>query len=223
MIHNSTEADGSDKDIGQYDGTMAIDGARATKISVLGYAASPKTSKRRMQSINLTMAEFAPLRTANMVRLKVGLKLDRTFALTGMAALGRTLDRCIVDLRQVWNLPAAAPPPNLSRETSGASPLPTTIFPRPEQPLASYFKSEDYPGVAIMSGGTGNVALMMLVDEKGKLAACSVIEASGLASLDWQSCAVIATKVTFRPALDPSGKPIKGGLIQRIRWMLPTR
>ena len=55
---------GSDKDIGQYDGTMAIDGARATKISVLGYAASPKTSKRRMQSINLTMAEFAPLRTA---------------------------------------------------------------------------------------------------------------------------------------------------------------
>ncbi len=208
---------GGKKDVAQISGSMTLDSAEPVPISMLTYPTKPAAEKRGMYAINLTMKEFEPVRTASSLRIRSSKALDWNFALTQMAAVAKTLDRCVLNLRKVWNLPLNAEEEKARNEMPRGNPL----WPTTEQPLFTYFKSRDYPSVAIFREGSGSVKIVMLVDENGKLATCNVIEASGHASLDAQTCAIMKERAKFRPGVDAAGKPVKSGMVARINWALP--
>jgi hypothetical protein len=193
-----------DRGISQFGGTIAVDEAAPAKVSVLGYPA--KSGGLRIAAINLPPDRFRPVRTASALRVRTGTGVSHSFALTQMAAVAGTLDRCVAGLRSAWHI----------SEAGGGISQPA----KPKQPLPSYFSTSDYPAVAVRNEATGTVAMVALIDETGKVASCMVTETSGYASLDAQSCAIISGRAKFDAALGPDGKPAKSGATYRIRWMM---
>ena len=63
--------------------------------------------------------------------------------------------------------------------------------------------------------------IVALIDEKGEMADCAVIETSGIAALDAQTCFIMRKRGKFAPAIGQDGKPAKGVFTQRIRWEMP--
>ena len=188
----------------EYPGSLFIDDAPAIKVSVLAHTV--KGGKNRVNSINLPLETFAPVRSATRLRLRSFGETDQAFALSDLAAVSRALDRCVADLRKDWNIADAA---------KDIGP-PVT----PRKPLVSYFSSDDYPAVAVRGDVSGTVALVMLINETGKVASCMVTQTSGYASLDAQSCAIITRRASFNPAM-VDGKPVRTGATYRIRWQMP--
>jgi len=64
------------------------------------------------------------------------------------------------------------------------------------------------------------VAKLEFLDEQGKVADCTVIEPSGVASLDAQSCAVIKQGAKYKPAIGLDGKRAKSAAFQSITWKM---
>jgi TonB family protein len=176
---------------------------------------------QRAMLVNLPNEKLAPMRHASSVRirarsssnLKAGSRItwgsstvDETFSLTQMASLLKMLDTCTEDLRKVWNVYDPKVPGPLKQPAMGN--------------LLGLFSSDDYPGIAVLQEQMGDVALVMLIDEQGKVADCTVTQTSGVASLDAQSCAIVKERGRFNPAIGQDGKPAKSSWMQRIRWRL---
>ena len=191
------------KAINQYAGSLTV-GRASRRISVLGYPA--KSGKSRINAINLSVADYQPVRTASVIRVRAAGEVDESFALSNMEPVARTLDRCVEGLRKAWNIGGAAT--QISRE---ASPL---------KPLTSLFTTDDYPHVALRASADGTVEMMTLIEADGTVASCMVIGSSGVASLDAQTCAIVSTRGKYSPALGLDGKPARSGLINRIKWKL---
>ena len=158
--------------------------------------------------INLPLESFSAMRGSNTLTIAGTGVASRSFALQGMVPVMKAMDTCLADLQQVWNVGEVAQ----ARLKEG---------PKPTKPLTELFHSNDYPAEAMRSKQTGRVAFALLIDETGKIADCTVIATSGVATLDAQSCAIIERRAAFRPALGVDGKPAKSATVQRIRWQLP--
>lgn len=170
----------------------------------------------RVYQINVPIDQFNAGINAGTLRID-GKWLDERFALSDLPALMRTMDRCVADLRQHWNVVDA--PPGQSKDDK-APPNPHLREPS-KGDLAGYFSSDDYPGVAIAKSQGGAVKFSLLIDEQGRVADCSVIETSGIASLDAQSCAILIKRARFTPAIGLDGKPARDSMIGRVRWVIP--
>ena len=203
MIQRSVVRKSGKKDGGQYDGAMFVDRLPATKISVLGYA----SGKTRIDAINVPLATFEPVRNAASLRIQASGEVDQSFALSDMAPVSRALDRCVAGLRKMWHIADAA--------TALSKPA------NPVMPLPSLFSADDYPVVARRSRAGGMTALVMLIDEAGKVQSCMVSETSGHASLDAHSCAIVTQRGRFEPAIGSDGKPARSGGLYRIKWQMP--
>lgn len=136
-----------------------------------------------------------------------GRSADENFALSNMPALLKMMDTCTADLRKVWNVYRDDEAGGLLKEP-------------PSGDLVGLFDPEDYPGIAMLKEQTGTVALVLLIDESGKVADCTVTQTSGVAALDAQSCAIIKERGKFKPAIGLDGKPAKSSWLQRITWQL---
>lgn len=189
-------------EMNQYFGTMRVDQAAPVAISMLGHPGDD--GQLRITSVKLTQASYAPLRAAATLRLRSSGEIDTTFTLSHMNEVARALDRCMVGLRQMWHI-----------GDHGAA---LKQGPVNRQPLSDLFTSNDYPRVALYNDGTGTVQAMMLIDETGRIASCMVTETSGHASLDAQTCIILARRARFNPAIGADGKPAKSGTTARIRW-----
>lgn len=190
----------------QVPATLIIDQRPVIRASMLAYTL--KAQERRINMINLPLETFAPVREASTVTMRAHGEVSETFALSQMKPLMASIDTCAADLREAWNI---------GEERSGR----IKESAKPKKPLGSYFSSQDYPEQAIMSGQGGTLEFAMLIDEKGKLADCTVISTSGVASLDSQSCAALVARASFTPAIGMDGKAIKSAITQRIRWEIP--
>lgn len=188
----------------QQRGSVQFDDLEPTRISLLDYKQAD--SRLRTFLINVPSEKFASARDASSIRILTS-GLREQFALTSMAALLKTMDECVSDLRRVWNVsdPAGAPSPLKGRAKGN---------------LSGLFNSEDYPTQALLAGDTGTVVVAILVDEQGKVADCSIVATSGAPVLDAQTCAALTARATFRPAVGPDGKPAKDAYLQRITWRL---
>ena len=171
--------------------------------------------------VNLPTEKLAPMRQASSIRIrarsasnmKSGSRMtfgsstvDESFGLTQMAALLKMMDTCTVDLRKVWNVYDSNVSGPLRQSATGD--------------LLGLFSSDDYPGIAVFNDQMGAVSLVLLIDEQGKVADCTVTQTSGVAALDAQSCAVIKERGKFSPAIGQDGKPAKSSWLQRINWRL---
>lgn len=189
----------------QVKGTLAVDDRAPTKISMIAY--SPKDTGLRVYSMNLPEADFALIRQARSITVEGG-GLRETLALTHMAPMLKAVDDCVIDLRRVFNV--------TDPTTAENSPLQR----RAKAKLGKLITSEDYPRDAIDRYQGGSVKFALLIDEKGKVADCSVIGTSGIAVLDAQSCALLKTRARFEPAIGVDGKPAKDAVSATIVWRM---
>ena len=205
----------------EIDGMVSFDGGETVRGSLLEYGA--RNSGQRALLINLPAANLKPLRTAKTMRIHAGdpgrlrgsrsldmagrSHTDETFALLQMPELLKMLDTCVADLRDYWNVDdPKGGNPGLKQGASGD--------------LSGLFSPDDYPGVAMVKSEMGTLKMVMLIDETGKVADCTVVETSGVASLDAQSCVIARQRGRFTPATGLDGKPAKSAYRQRITWRL---
>ena len=128
------------------------------------------------------------------------------FALTSVPALLKQLDACTADLQHFWNM---------GGETDGRISAPA------RGDVRNIFKSEDYPAEALYRAQTGESQFLLLIDERGKVAGCHLLKASGVPSLDAMGCQVLLKRAVFQPARDARGAPIRSTYVTPpIVWLL---
>lgn len=203
---------GGGRSVRHLETTIEMDGAEKINTSMVAYSALG--TKRRLFRINLPLTKFEAVSKAKTIRIRSG-ELDESFALTQMQPLLRIIAECTDDLRKVWNVgefdvATTHPHPNTNR----------TLRERSIGDLQGLISAADYPDVAIRKEGVGSVRMALLIDENGRIADCTVIETSGFAALDAQSCALVQKRARFKPAVGLDGKPAKDAVVQRITWQL---
>lgn len=131
---------------------------------------------------------------------------DATFELDHIPALIDGLADCTADLERYWNM---------GGEHDGRIATPA------QGELRKLFDSYDYPAQAARNHQQGENQYLLLVDEKGKVAGCHVIVASGVPLLDAMGCAVIKERAKFKPALNAAGQPVRSTIVTpRVRWRI---
>jgi TonB family protein len=189
----------------QSKGSIQFDQQPAVDVSMLVYYAAEK--HLRVYEMNVPIDRFEAAGDARLLRLR-GRWLDEDIELSSLAPLLRTMDRCVNDLRTHWNVTA-----------SGDEDAPVAALQsHAEGNLARYFSSDDYPWMALMKSQGGQVRFSILIDEKGRVADCSVIGPSGVAALDAQTCAILTERARLKPAVGIDGKPARDSYIGRIVW-----
>ncbi len=156
---------------------------------------------QRVRLINMPAAEFERLSASPTLSLKIG-ELRRDYVIPAMPDLAKVMKSCVEDLQRAWSAEGGTP------AVAVAS-------------LASFFTDDDYPDEAVRREWSGTTAFALLVNEQGKVADCMVVETSGQASLDTQSCAVLKRRARFTPARDRAGKPTRDKVKGRIAWRIP--
>lgn len=189
----------------QVESTITVDGRQPLKTDLLMY--SPKGSKNRVYLLNMSSAEFASVRRARTISIRSS-GLNETFALSQMEPLLKVMDQCVADLRRVFNIGAGG-----SESVALQS--------RARADIPSLFSDQDYPTTALVNGESGRVRFALLIAEDGRVADCTIVETSGVPSLDSQACAVLKARGKFEPARGTDGKPAKDSAIGSIVWRLP--
>jgi len=90
--------------------------------------------------------------------------------------------------------------------------------PKPVIDLPSLFSSDDYPGDAVATGASGDVLVRLTVDPVGRVSQCFVLHKSGHSSLDKQTCAILARRARFEPALRADGTAVSAPYVTKITW-----
>jgi hypothetical protein len=154
----------------------------------------------------ISAAEMAQARSATSVILRIRNAPDFAFSLASMPQLLDGLATCTADLKQYWNM---------GGEKDGRIATPATGNVR------HLFSPDDYPTEAMSRHQEGRAQFLLLVDEKGKVAGCHVILASGVPVLDAMGCAILLERAKFTPALDRSGKAVRSTLTTPpVQWQI---
>jgi hypothetical protein len=164
------------------------------------------SARKVMHLINLPWKDYAPLREANRVTFYLEGQPQASLQLTQMKELSKAIDACLQDLQEVWNV----------GETREAR---LRQAAKAETPLKSIISPDDYPDTALSNSQGGLLKFVLLIDEKGAVADCTIDNTSGYASLDAQSCHIVKTRAKFSPAIDVQGKPAKSSQTGKIRWL----
>jgi TonB family protein len=86
--------------------------------------------------------------------------------------------------------------------------------------VGSLIATDDYPLEALFRQEEGSVTVRMLAKADGGVGDCVVVQSSGSAALDSQTCRLMWMRARFEPARDRLGKPIPSSFRQRITWRL---
>ncbi len=163
--------------------------------------------KKQVRSVNLTKAQTERLAQATELRWNTA-NMDHSLPLGSMKDLIRVLEECRSGLAEYWN--GTEDKKALLKQEA-----------RLDKPVGRLFSSSDYPNQAVFARQSGTAKVVGLVDEQGRLADCMVVETSGVAVLDAQTCIMIHKRGKFTPAIGPDGKPAKSVFVQRVRWEMP--
>lgn len=165
---------------------------------------------------NLSRATIDRLAASSKVRVEAAGRLDETLELSQMQSLLKVLNDCAVDLAKIWHVGGQehapksgsqdGPPPGLSRDLDGT--------------LSGLLSADDYPDSAVFFGDQGTVKVALLVDERGLVADCTVVDTSSVAALDAQTCALVKQRARFKPAQGDDGKPAKSATTATITWRI---
>jgi TonB family protein len=188
----------------QLDGSVAFGGREPVSTSVLAFTSGP--TRQRVFTINLAKTHFAAAGSATTMSVRGADQLNETFALDKVDSLMKVMDECVADLRQVWNV-------STSPEASSNLKQRATI-----DGIGRLFS---YPDVAVRRNQQGGVRFVLLIDEEGRVADCTVVETSGIAALDAQSCSTVKEKARFTPAIGNDGQPAKDSYTRRVSWRIP--
>lgn len=164
-----------------------------------------KDHKLTLYRFRIDAAEMAQARAARAVTFHIQ-GADFTFALDHIPPLLDGLQRCTDDLKSYWNFDG---------EADGHIAVPAKGDAR------SVFTADDYPAEAMRNQQEGTAQYLLLIDEKGTVAGCRIVEPSGVPALDAMGCVVLQDRARFTPALDRTGKPVKSTLTTPpITWRI---
>ena len=186
----------------QVDTRIIMGSAPAVEAKQLSYA----TAAQFVRLINLDQSGATALGKANHIVWDASGAL-LSLRLGDMASVMSALADCRLDLAKYWNI---------GPEFAAA----LKSLPKPKQPILSLFSFSDYPEKAVREEQSGTTRFILLIDERGALRDCMVVETSGIAVLDAQTCLVIKARGKFDPAIGADGKPARASLTQRVRWEL---
>ena len=153
---------------------------------------------------DLPSEEVTRLRAATDVRFQSPGLLNQNLSLGSTQALFRSLDTCLDSLRRYWNFESGAAAPQVQAT--------------PKQDFGRLFSWSNYPSIGRHSSKKGEVAVRLLVDETGTVRDCLVIDGSGSPGLDTTTCQVFDRRVSYRPARDAAGKPMRSAVDAKINW-----
>jgi TonB family protein len=154
----------------------------------------------------ISAVEMAQARSAASVTLRINDAPDFAFSLASMPQLLKGLDACTADLKTYWNMDG---------EKDGRIAVPS------KGDVRHLFVPEDYPSEAMALRQGGRAQFLLLVDEKGKVAGCNVVLASGVPALDAMGCAILQERAAFSPALDRAGKPVRSTFVTPpVQWRI---
>jgi len=157
--------------------------------------------------IDLKRAELDPLKTAKQLRIRAG-KVDLALASNMFGPALKALEACERDLLASWGM---------DRATIDA----IATYPELRGGPASIFGTNDYPSAAIRNNEQGTAGVRFWVSKEGRARDCMVVESSGSAILDAQTCAIFTKRGRYLPARTKSGEIVESISYSRIRWELP--
>ena len=161
----------------------------------------------RVMLIDLKVSDLAPLNHAKQLRVQAG-KADIILAPERVDAAMKALDPCQKDLLISWGM---------NKVTIDA----IATFAEPKDGVVGFFSTNDYPVAAIRKNEQGTAGVRYWVSIEGKVRECTVVESSGSAILDAQTCAIIMKRGKFLPARTKSGEAVESIGFSRIRWEIP--
>ena len=225
-----TKKKGSGDSAEQLGGLWQINALPSAKATALTYEA--KGGNRHTLLLNLPRADLAPAIAAESATMRFAMigAPSYTFALPALGKVMKVVDECRTGLRAYWNvedsmvarmqerLTSRVKPPKKSREED---PPPADGGKHAKIELMKIFNSGDYPGQSLFDHESGQVAVVLLIDDKGKVADCTLVQTSGRAALDAQTCIIIRTRATYQPATDAKGVPRRDADTAVIRWVIP--
>jgi len=183
--------------------SVAFGGDAPVPILSLQYGVSGQS----VRMINLSKEQAARLSAATTMRWSErGKQYD--LALGPMTKLIETVEKCKEMLADHWNA-------TLTKRMA------LKVEPSMDKPILSLFSTNDYPWDAVKGGQSGLAHVVVLVDENGRIADCTLIATSGIALLDAQTCIIIRKRGKFAPAIGADGKPTRGTFHQRVNWEMP--
>lgn len=197
VIHMMVSRKGSYQNASHFD--VSGGGLKTTALTF-----TPKRSGLEVYWINIARADFDRLAKEPIFPIR-GRKLALELSTLGFAEAARAMDTCNRDLRSHWNADEAGQ----ARISTKAAALLT-----PDR----YVTASDYPSQASFEGRDGSTAVSLLIDEAGAVKDCLVEKASGVATLDAQTCIIIRERAKFNPAKDAEGTPIRSRITYRFRW-----
>jgi TonB family protein len=163
-------------------------------------------AKQKVQQFRISALDMEQARSATSVTFIATGGEDVSLALTDMPALLKGLKDCTADLQQYWNM---------DFKTMGKAAAPSKGH------LRGLFTTNDFPAEAQTRGQEGTAQFLLLIDEKGKVAACHVQKTSGVPVFDAMGCDVIVERAKFTPALDAQGHPVRSTVVTPpITWLL---
>lgn len=174
-------------------GTVSF-GNRPIKAWLLSYG----VKNQRLFQYRISAADMEQARTATSVSLRPLGGPERRFSLEAMPSLLKGLEDCTRDLIKSWNGNEAGQR-HIARRARGD--------------LHKVFSTVDYPAIAVALQQGGRSRFLLLVDEKGAVAGCHVLEPSGAPVLDTVSCSEIRSRAIFSPALDDKGQPTRDTVV----------
>lgn len=187
------------------EGKIRVDGGAPLPMSMLAY--DLKSRGERILLAYVPFETFAVVRRGELLSIDAPNVLRTQLKLSSVEPVMRALEACAERLRREWNgTTEADPDPKVKQGASGN--------------LQRAFKASDYPAAAVRGFATGTAKFVILIDEAGRVADCSIVKPSGVAILDVQSSAIVKERVRFTPAVGFDGRPARDIYVQQVTWAL---
>jgi TonB family protein len=106
----------------------------------------------------------------------------------------------------------------LATTSVAAAPAAPGKLPKPVTSPATWLSQADYPPEAVRGHQEGRVGYRLEVAADGTVSHCTIVDASGSATLDAQTCQLLQDRARFEPASGVAIRTYPG----RVRWTLPA-
>ncbi|MCW3798562.1 energy transducer TonB [Sphingomonas sp. BN140010] len=207
---------GGARNAAQVEGALAWGTAPGHKISVLRYEPTGR-QKLRFYVANVPKADVDAAMAGQASELSFSIKnvsgeapvtgLHARLAVPSITSVLQLLNECAENLHRHWDQGSDPAAPLKSRAAA-------------TQPLPSLFDGDhDYPDTALFGDQSGTTSALLLINEEGRVADCTLTATSGVASLDARTCMILRERARYRPAVAADGKPTRAIDAATIPWV----